>query len=320
MENMTKKLRVVCGAGTLGLHGPGCSLLCSYAAGGPVSLCIGGREWLYRAPKPTFWRAVTDNDRGCGFPLRSGQWLGADLFIRCTDVRAEADGRELPVVPGKEHNAHSDREYAYHASVTYGYETVTVPAARVEVAYRMDGEGKITVSLCYHGAKGLPELPVFGLRLVAPTPADGFRYRGLSGETYPDRMAGGVPGIYEVQGLPVTPYLVPQDCGMHMETQWVEIRRSTFLDNRAPEGGPSVLRVSCTDRPFAFSCLPYTALELESATHQEELPPARRTVLGVFGAVRGVGGIDSWGSDVGDAYRISGEKVISFSFMLEAGQ
>lgn len=22
-----------------------------------------GKEWLYRTPKPTFWRATTDNDR-----------------------------------------------------------------------------------------------------------------------------------------------------------------------------------------------------------------------------------------------------------------
>ncbi len=289
MDDMTKKIRIVYGDAVLGLHAGGCSLLCSYAAGGPVSLCLEGREWLYRAPRPAFWRATTDNDRGNGFPLRSGQWLGADLFIRCTDVRVEADGKEIPVVPGAENNTHSD-------------------------------QGRITVSVCYHGVKGLPELPVFGLRLTAPTLAAGFCYQRLSGETYPDRMAGSVPGVYEVPGLPVTPYLVPQDCGMHMETRWVEISRDTFLDNREPDGAPSVLRISCTDRPFAFFCLPYTAQELENATHQEELPPARRTVLTVFGAVRGVGGIDSWGADVGDAYRVSGEGDIAFSFIMEAGR
>ena len=44
-----------------------------------------------------------------------------------------------------------------------------------------------------------------------------------------------------------------------------------------------------------------------NATHHEELPPARRTVLCIYGAVRGVGGIDSWGSDVEEAYHISAE-------------
>ena len=43
---------------------------------------------------------------------------------------------------------------------------------------------------------------------------------------------------------------------------------------------------------------PYTASEIENALHHEELPPARRTILCIYGAVRGVGGIDSWGSNV----------------------
>ena len=37
-------------------------------------------------------------------------------------------------------------------------------------------------------------------------------------------------------------------------------------------------------------------------------------VLCVCGAVRGVGGIDSWGSDVEEAYHIDAAKDISFSF------
>ena len=70
------------------------------------------------------------------------------------------------------------------------------------------------------------------------------------------------------------------------------------------------------DTPFDFSCLPYTASEIENALHHEELPPARRTVLCIYGAVRGVGGIDSWGSEVEDAYHISAEKDIDYSFYI----
>ena len=68
---------------------------------------------------------------------------------------------------------------------------------------------------------------------------------------------------------------------------------------------------------FAFSCLPYTAQELENAMHHEELPPARRTVVSILGAVRGVGGINSWGADVEDAYHISGEQDITYGFWIE---
>ena len=49
---------------------------------------------------------------------------------------------------------------------------------------------------------------------------------------------------------------------------------------------------------------------------QEELPPERRTVLCIYGAVRGVGGIDSWGSDVEEQYRIPGNKDIEVEFIM----
>ena len=75
-------------------------------------------------------------------------------------------------------------------------------------------------------------------------------------------------------------------------------------------------KIEKIDKEFSFSCLPYTATEIENATHHEELPPARRTVLCIYGAVRGVGGIDSWGSDVEEEYHINAEEDISFSFTI----
>lgn len=103
---------------------------------------------------------------------------------------------------------------------------------------------------------------------------------------------------------------------MRMDTDWVEVVRHTSLNNSRRDSSKQTLRIEKTDEAFSFSCLPYTATEIENATHQEELPPARRTVLCVYGAVRGVGGIDSWGSDVEDAYCISAEKDIRYSFKI----
>ena len=109
---------------------------------------------------------------------------------------------------------------------------LTVPSTQVKVSYLVFADGNVRVRAHYYGKEGMPELPAFGMRFVMPTKADGFVYEGLSGETYPDRKAGGIHGIYEVEGLPVTPYLVPQECGMHMDTEWVTVKRSTVLDNR----------------------------------------------------------------------------------------
>ena len=309
------KLRVVYGDYTLGVHGEGFDYIFSYSQGGLESIVKKGYEWLYRCPKPTFWRALTDNDRGSRFHIKSGSWLASDMFIDCKKTEVIMDG-ELQKQYAPDNNSYGGDVSAGEIIVKYTYETVGNPVTTVIVSYTIDVIGNIKVDVDYTGVKGLPELPVFGMRFVMPTAADGYEWDGLSGETYPDRMAGGVNGIWKENGLPVTPYLVPQDCGVHMETKRLTITRSTVLANEMGEKNPFSISFEAGEKPFAFSCLPYTASELENALHQEELPPARRTVVCILGAVRGVGGIDSWGSDVEEAYRISAEKAISYDFWI----
>lgn len=306
-------LHIVFGDVILGIHGKRQTeefhYLFSYDAKGMESLVSGGIEWLYRPPRPCFWRASTDNDRGNGFVLKSGMWLAADQFIQCQDIAIAVNGKTIPFPSAPENNRYTGQETASTIAITYTYQTITVPSTQVEVCYQICQSGDIYVNLHYYGRPGMAQLPVFGLRFLMPSCADGYAYQGLSGETYPDRKAGGIHGTYQVEGLPVTPYLVPQDCGMHMDTTWVKIYRSHASGHKA------ALQFQAEDnQTFAFSCLPYTAAELENASHQEELPPARRTVLCIYGAVRGVGGIDSWGADVEPAYQIDAEKDISFGF------
>lgn len=318
MERTDKKsrLRLVFGDVVLGIHGAGFSYLFSYQTGGLESLAINGKEWLYRTPKPAFWRATTDNDRGNGFSFRSAMWMGADLFIQTSGIRIWVDGKEVRRFKAPYNNRFGGPVEAECCGIQFSYRTATRPAANVTVTYTVVAGGQIHVKAHYEGKKGLPQLPAFGLRFIMPTAADGYDYLGLSGETYPDRMAGGVKGSYHVDGLPVTPYLVPQECGMHMETEALTVIRSDTLDNTGKDFHPFSLTFEAGEKPFAFSCLPYTAQELENATHQEELPPARRTVLCIYGAVRGVGGIDSWGSDVEAAYHIDGGAKLELDFFI----
>mgnify|MGYP000361650173 CR=1 FL=1 len=70
------KLRIVFGDVTVGIHGEDFHYIFSKQTGGMESLVKAGKEWLYRTPYPTFWRATTDNDRGNGFPLRSRNVAG----------------------------------------------------------------------------------------------------------------------------------------------------------------------------------------------------------------------------------------------------
>ena len=277
-------LRVTHGDGALGVKGEDFEILFSRYDGGPVSLISGGREWLWRAPRPAYWRAPTENDRGCRYAWEGAVWSAADAWQRCTDFQILSE---------------SERQ----VSVRYTYTSPVMPDLLTEITYTADASGYLEVSCLYHGGPGRPQMPLFGLRFATPEPLEQTSWLGLSGETYPDRKKGGVYGWHrECPEIPY--YLVPQECGCHTDT------RAALLYSR--DG--SELALEMGEKPFAFSAIPYTPWQLEQAAHREELPPPVRTVVTVCGAMRGVGGIDSWRSDVEPAYRVASEKDIAFSF------
>lgn len=317
MANTQNKLHLIFGDATFGVGGNDFHYIFSYERGGIESLVSHGKEWLYRTPMPTFWRATTDNDRGSGFSVKSAQWYAADMFSTCKNVELTIDGKTLPQLPiAPETNQYSNQEFANEATITFIYATNTIPSTEVSVSYTVHTSGKIDVTVHFVGNEQLPDLPALGMRFIMPTKATSFDYEGLSGETYPDRMAGASEGKFHVTGLPVTPYIVTQECGMHMETSQLQINRNSTLNNADNDPVDFSLKIQSKSKKFAFSCLPYTAEELENATHIEELPPARRTVLSIFGEVRGVGGIDSWGTDVESQYHISAKTDHIFDFSI----
>ena len=279
-------LTVICGDGNIGVKGSGFELLFSIPEQGPVSLRKDGKEWLWRAPTPAFWRASTDNDRGCGFPQHASAWMAADVFLRkegCT-VLEKSEQR---------------------VQICYKYSVPLVPGAGVEITYTVEPQAALRVDAVYHGVPGAPELPCFGVKFQTFAPVARAQWTGLSGETYPDRYKGGVFGCHE-EVPHIAPALVPQDCGLHMDTQQVVLQLA--------DG--SKLTLEQTGEQFAFSALPNTAQEIEAAQHISELPNTGRTSITVLGAVRGVGGIDSWGTDVEKPYHIPGDRDHSVSFRI----
>ena len=278
-------LKIVHGDGALGVSGKDFEILFSYPEGGPVSLIADGQQWLWRAPRPAYWRAPTENDLGNGFAAASSIWAAVDAWQKCGDIQTLEETQE-------------------RVSIRYTYIAPAMPGLKAEVTYTVDSTGCMKVEAHYFGMEGRPELPLFGLRFATPVPAEQVAWVGLSGETYPDRKKGGIFGIHcEAPHIPH--YLVPQECSCHMDTHEMTLR----LSNHA-------LSFQKDAAPFAFSAVPYTPQQLSEACHADELPAPCRTVVTLCGAMRGVGGIDSWGADVEEAYRISAEKDICFSFRL----
>lgn len=278
-----KKLTMTEGDGNLGVKGNGFEILFSVSEAGVSSLKVKGTEWIWRAPRPAFWRASTDNDRGCGFPSRAAAWMAADVFT---------ENKGFTVLKKSENGI----------QVRYTFGIPTVPGAEAVLTYTVEPQGTLRVEADYHGVPGAPELPCFGVKFQTFAPVTRTCWVGLSGETYPDRCKGGVFGCHEE--IPhIEPTLVPQDCGFHVQTRQFTLEQQNICGQTT-----AALTVERCDAPFAFSALPNTAQEIEAAQHISELPVTGRTSVTIIGAARGVGGIDSWGSDVEDAYRISGEE------------
>ena len=285
-------LAVIEGDVNLGVRGDRFALQFSYTEAGLSSLRLdGGPEWVWRAPRPALWRAPTENDRGCGFPVRSAAWMAADAYPQAAGWQVEEASPQ-------------------RVRIRYTFTFPTVPGASADLTYTVTGSA-LRVDAAYHGVPGAPELPVFGVRMSTLHPAARVCWTGLSGETYPDRYKGAQFGRWNEQPH-IPAYLVPQDCGVHMGT-----RTLTLEQQDAACRTTAALTLRMAEEPFAFSALPNTPQELENAAHRDELPCTGRTVLSVLGAVRGVGGIDSWGTDVEPACRLSGEADHRVSFLIE---
>lgn len=187
-----------------------------------------------------------------------------------------------------------------------------MPGVTAEILYTVDDRGIMTVRADYHGAENAPELPCFGIRFLTPVSVDRTSWTGLSGETYPDRYKGGAFGVHE-EAPHIVPHLVPQDCGCHYGTHQVKLMQQ---DGSGRTVG--ALTMQMADAPFTFSALPNTPLELENAAHIQELPATGRTAVTVLGAVRGVGGINSWGQHPEEKYHLDGaaDHALTFKILL----
>ena len=278
-------LTIVHGDGALGVKGRDFEILFSYPEGGPVSLITEGEQWLWRAPRPAFWRSPTENDLGCSFAWSSAVWEAVDRWQQCSDIQILEETEQ-------------------RVSIRYTFTAPAMPGLKAEITYSVSDLGCLDVFVQYHGGENRPELPLFGLRFATPAPVERVEWVGLSGETYPDRKKGGIFGTHsEVPHIPA--YLVPQECGCHMDTHQTVLHL-----------GGHRLTLEKLDVPYAFSAIPYTPQQLSEAAHSHELPTSCRTVVTLLAAMRGVGGINSWGADVEEGYHVPSDRDHSLSFRI----
>lgn len=257
---------------------------CSFMSAGLVSMKVGGEEFLYAEPRPTVFRATTSNDTGCGFFFTSGLALPFSKNLRC----------DMDATRYSEENG--------QFTITYRYLMDPLTKEGSTITYTVSGDGSLRICAKLDPLTNLPSLGQFGVRFQLPSDKASFRYFGRGPfDCYPDRKKGALSGIYESRcSEEFVPYINPQECGNHEDVRWLEI-----------SGQTAKLRF---EGPFAFKYLPNSDIEIDTALHVEELPASGRNHLTIAGFTRGVGGDDSWGSDVHEEFTLPGDRGYEFEF------
>ena len=275
----------------LGVHGEKLDVMFGKKYRGLLSFKDAARrELLLRTPRLSMFRAPTDNDEGNGNDIRDGIWhaLSRHAAVSEPEISKAGDG----------------------VTVTYAHTSPLLPETSVNVRYDIVGDDALMVTMTFPGAKGLNDLPAFGLALELDNRLTCVDYYGCGPmENYVDRREGAMLGRWRygaAEGW--TRYCNPQESGNRCGVRWL---------NLTDESGHGI-RVEALETPLEISVQPWLPDELMVARHPDELTGATRTVLDIAMFRRGLGGDDSWGAPVLEQFTYPSDKAYSFSFLLKA--
>ena len=271
----------------LGVYTDRASFIFSQSYDGLISFRVDGREWLHGIPKPNFWRAATDNDRGNKAPHRCAPWKAAGLY-------AAASGFTYQV-------------FEDCVKVTYAYKLALANEPVCEMSYTVFEDGSLLVNQSLDALSGLPEMPEFSWMASLDPALQSLQWYGLGpDDTYEDTAAGGLLGIYHsTVAESLKPYVFLQESGNKCGVRWMRLTDDT---------GCGLQIVS--DMPLQISALGYDPHTLEAAHRPCFLPKSCQTVLRVSSRKMGVGGDDSWGAMVHPEYQIPSSQPQSLHFMI----
>lgn len=262
--------------------------------GGLNSINYGGEEFIKDIIRPTLFRATTDNDEGLSrYYLDTYMHVNKAIFnspLKC----------DVKVINASEKGA----------KVRYNYRYVLgLLPKKVSVTYDVNPNGSILVTM-ETNISHLQYAPgEIGLTFKIPYLIDSFSYYGLgTKDNYIDRYEGQKLGVYESN--PISEYVnyaKPQECGLHLFTRYLVLNGKNGHK----------LGIFAVDNSFAFKVLPWDSLELENATHLDELPKIKYTNVSILCATRGVGGDNSWLAPVHKEFRIKRGKKYTLKFLIK---
>lgn len=248
---------------------------------------------LLRTPlSPQFWRAPTDNDLGNNMQVWAAVWKDAGNNAKLTSCRIEKETANEVIV--------SSKFYLPMVESTVEVRYTVRPLAEVQVEYHF-----------LPGSNALPDLPRLGMQFTMPQE---FQYMAWYGrgphESYADRKTGAPVGVYK--GMlwdQVYLYPRPQEAGNKTDVRWMTL---TNFDGTGLKLVAGDQLLSSSAWPFSQDELDFKAGKGQSASglvpnvskHSDDVVQRDFVTWNIDLLQMGVGGDNSWGAPVHDAYRI----------------
>ncbi|MCR5078106.1 MAG: DUF4981 domain-containing protein [Prevotella sp.] len=229
--------------------------------------------------RPNFWRAVTDNDMGAGLQKRLAVWRNPTMNL-------------LSLTIGKK-----------QGTLTAVYE-LPEPGVTLKLTYTVTAEGALHVGMDMEvkDEAKTPNLPRFGMLMELPYDMDKSSYYGRGPiENYADRKLSQRIGLYhQTADEQFYPYIRPQETGTKSDIRWW----------RQTDSAGHGISIKSDSKAFAAAALHYSVTDLDEGMekhqrHSSQVPLSRYTNLTIDDAMMGVGGIDSWGAEPLEQYRLS---------------
>jgi len=262
--------------GEVSITGKTFSLRFDKRAGLITSYRYQGVRLLERGPRPDFWRAPTDNDRGAWKNLRGRVRPENDIYI-WRDAGPGWQVRETRVEKVDDRSA--------RIMVKAGLPRVE---AEYAMTYTVYGTGDIIVECAYSpGPKPVAMMPRFGTELVlAPGLVNLAWYGRGPVETYIDRQFERV-GVYQsTVNRAWVDYSRPQENGNKTDVRWVALTNAQGIGLLAV-GAPAL----------SVAARHYTKEEIDRAGYTFQMQRHPQVYLNLDWKQMGVGGIDSWSAN-----------------------
>jgi beta-galactosidase len=262
-----------------------------------------GVTLLERGPRPDFWRAPTNNDRGAWKVFRQGAQNNKALNIELwRDAGPQWEVKDVQVVRIDDASA--------RVTVTAA---LPVVGAGYSMTYTIDGSGDIVVDSKFKpGTEKLAMMPRFGNELVVAPGLENISWYGRGPrETLIDRNFERI-GVYRsTVDKEWVEYMRPQENGNKTDVRWVKLTNAEGIGLMATGAGP----LNVTARH-------YTKEDMEHAAYTFQMKRHPETYLNLDWKEMGAGGIDSWSPNAYPMmqYRIPSDQEYSYRYALKPVQ